>query len=330
MLRSRSFGSFFWLAVFVFTPFNLTAQPAATCKPVMDTASVLNGVDVGGALHIDRLYARCLPMPAKKSATAYEYHPYDGGKFSTTLKDAGGRTVNTFVWYGENILSLWEMSRYEIVGGPQALKKLEPGAYTLEFAVEDSVFERFPFTLSTRESGDQFKPETLYILDGPWRTQALFYAPNVDRFFQLIVWLRNDGERSGPKRTPVPFTLRLIRERDNKVIATEDQGSSLALTHKWESATLSFRRPDRAQTKDYSEFKLSEIVAVDGAYRIELGLAGKPYATYKLQIKNGRINDIDLAQMRKENFKIMLPTHGRTRAMSRWGLAGRTATDKHG
>jgi hypothetical protein len=301
------FRSLVCLAVFVLTPLVVLAQPPANCKPSIDTASLLSGVDVSGVLHINRLYARCLPMPAKKSATAYEYHPYDGGKFSTTLKNAAGQTINTFVWYGENILSLWEMSRYEIVGGSQALKKLEPGAYTLEFAVEDNVFERFPFTLSTRESGDQFKPETLYILDGLWSTRALLYAPNVDRFFQLIVWLRNSGASAGPKRTPVPFTLRLIRERDNKVIATEDQGSSLALTHKWESATLSFRRPDRAQTKDYSEFKLSEIVAVDGAYRIELSLDGKLYTTYKLQIKNGRINDIDLAQMRKENYKIMLP-----------------------
>src|SRR6187551_865062 len=117
----------------------ITAQKP--CEPRVQMSSLLSGVDVNGGLFIDKMYARCLPAPAKKSASNYEYQPYDGGKFSSVLKDSKGQVVNTFVWYGENIQSLWEMSRYEVVGGPEALKKLSPGSYVLEFAVEDKVFQ---------------------------------------------------------------------------------------------------------------------------------------------------------------------------------------------
>jgi hypothetical protein len=246
-------------------------------------------------------------MPAKKSKTAFEYHPYDGGKFSTVLKSSKGETINTYVWYGDNILSLWEMSRYEVVGGPTAIKKLTPGSYVLEFAIEDKVFQRFPFSFTTKQSSDQFRPETLYLVDGLWRDYVELYAPNVDRFFQLIVWLRDEDSVADPKRKNVPYQLRLVREGDKKILAESSEGSGISLDHKWHDFKLSFRRPGAAQTKDYSELKLSEIVATDGKYRIELAIEGRPKANYPFMVKSGRINDIDLAQMRKENFRIIVP-----------------------
>ena len=276
------------------------------CQPRVDTSSLLSSVDVNGALYIDKLYARCLPPPAKKSSSGYEYHPYDGGKFSTVLKSSDGQVINTFVWYGEYILSIWELSRYEVVGGPEALKRLSPGSYVLEFAVEDKVFQQMPFSLVTKQSNDQFKPATLYFLDGPWRDYAQLYSPNLDRFFQLHVWLRNEDTFLDPKPRPAPFRVSLTRESDKKLIAEDDEGQ-LNLTNKWQQYTLSFRRPKASQTKDYSEVKLNEILATDGKYRIDLTLDGKPRASSVLNVKGGRINDLDLAQMRKEEYKIIIP-----------------------
>jgi hypothetical protein len=66
-------------------------------------------------------------------------------------------------------------------------------------------------------------------------------------------------------------------------------------------------RPNAHQTKDFSEFKLNEVLSNDGSYTIELALDGRPYSTYKLNVKNGRLNDFDLAQMRKERYRIVVP-----------------------
>lgn len=284
----------------------IPALAQAPCEPLIDTSALLNNVQVSGALYIDSLYARCLPKPARISKTNFEYHPYDGGKLSTVLKDSRGQVLNTFIWYGHNIQSLWELSRYEIVGGPQALKKLVPGSYSLEFAVEDKVFQKFPFSVRTSESNDQFRPETLYILDGAWADHAELYSPNLDRFIQLFVWLRNDAGLNDPKPRAAPFHIRLVRESDKKVLAEDSEGK-LNLTHKWQQYKLSFRKPRAAGSTDYSEFKLNEVLATDGKYRIELDLDGKPRSAYHFTVKDGKLNGLDLAAMRKENYRIIVP-----------------------
>lgn len=278
------------------------------CKPQIDTGSLLNNVKVnGGFVYIDKLWATCLPMPARQSQTNYEYHPYDGGKLSTVLKSADGQTINTFVWYGEKISGLWELSRYEIVGGDKAQKKVNNGNYKLEFAIEDKVFQTFPFSVSTAESKDQFNPQTVYLLDGIWQNYASLYSPRIDRFIHLIVWLRDVKNLGGFKPTPVQYRTRLIRDKDKQVLAEDGADSALNLSYNWQSYSLSFRKPNAEQNKDYSEFKLSEVTANDGSYTIEFSLDGKPYALYKLNVKNGRLNDFDLAQMQKENYKILIP-----------------------
>jgi hypothetical protein len=114
------------------------------------------------------------------------------------------------------------------------------------------------------------------------------------------------GQHIGPKTAARTFHVTLTRESDKKLLAEDDEGQ-LNLTNHWQMYTLSFRRPKAAQTKDYSEVKLNELLAADGRYRIDLTLDGKPRASYLLNVKGGRINDIDPVQMRKEEYKIFIP-----------------------
>jgi hypothetical protein len=295
------------LILLSFVTFNSVSGLARNgdCQPQVDMGSLLNNLSVNGGLSVGRLYATCLPVPSKKSQTSYEYHPYDGGKFSSVLKSANGETINTFVWYGEQITGLWELSRYEIVGGANSLKKLNNGNYTLEFAIEDKVFQTFPFSVTTAESKDQFNPKTVYLLDGMWQTYATLYAPKIDRFIQLNVWLRDTKNVGEFKPDPVQYGVKLIREKDKKVLAEGSEKINLA--YYWQSYPIHFRQPNLDQTKDYTEFKLSEVTAIDGNYTIEFTLNGKPYSSYKLNVKNGKLNDYDLTQMQKEKYKIIIP-----------------------
>ncbi len=275
------------------------------CEPRIDMGALLNNVRVRGPLYIESLYARCLPKPTKASSSSFEYDPYNGGKLSTVVKDKSGQVVNTFVWYARNVQSLWEMERYEIVGGAQALKKLAPGEYSLEFAVEDKVFQKFPFTVSTRQSSDQFRPETVYVLDGAWSDYAELYAPNLDRFIQIFVWLRNDAGLNDPKPRPAPFHVKLVRDSDKKVLAEDSEGK-LNLTPDWQQYKLSFRRSG-AGAGESTEFKLSEILAVDGKYHIDVELDGKPRSSYAFTVRDGKLNNLDLAAMRKEMYRVIVP-----------------------
>jgi hypothetical protein len=264
------------------------AQQPGACQPRIRMKTLLDGVQVrGGWLSLGRHYAECLPDPARKSDTHYAYNPYDGGKLSTVLRASNGQALNTYVWYANKITTLWEMTRYEVVGGLQSVKPLAVGSYVLEFALEDKVFQRFPFSVSTVESKDVYRPETIYLLDGPWSDYAELYFPKPDRFTQLWVSLR-DKENNGPRPKEIQYALKLVRERDGKLIA-EGGGatSAMVLRPQWTSYKLSFR-PLAVPAGGSSEFHASELLSSDGDHRIELSLDGKPYASYRVTVKGGK------------------------------------------
>jgi hypothetical protein len=262
----------------------VSAQTACAA-PRVRVKTLLDGVGVGpgGHLSLGRLYAVCLPDPARRGETNYAYNPYDGGKLSTVLKSSNGQALNTYVWYAEKIAGLWELSRYEVVGGPKAVKPLAPGSYVLEFAVEDKVFQRFPFSVSTAEGKDVYRPETVYLLDGPWGDYAELYFPKPDRFTQLWVWLR-DKENAGPRPREIQYELKLVREADGKTLATD--AGALRLEPQWAGLKLSFN-PAGVPLRT-TEFPASEVLKADGVYRIELSLGGKPYGVYRVAVKGGK------------------------------------------
>ena len=262
------------------------ASAQAGCgAPRVRMKMLLDGVEVGpgGRLSLGRLYAVCLPDPARRGQTNYAYNPYDGGKLSTVLKSSNGQALNTFVWYAEKVAGLWELSRYEVVGGPQAVKPLAPGTYVLEFALEDKVFQRFPFSVSTAEAKDVYRPGTIHLLDGPWGDYAELYFPKPDRFTQLWVWLR-DKENAGPRPGEVQYELKLVREADGKAIASD--AGALRLDPQWAGLKLSFN-PAGVPLRT-TEFPANEFLKADGAYRVELSLGGKPYGVYRFAVKGGK------------------------------------------
>jgi hypothetical protein len=284
----------------------LLALPASSVSaqtpcagPRVRMKTLLDGVQVvgDGRLSIEKLYAVCLPDPVRRGETNYAYNPYDGGKLSTTLKSSNGQSLNTYVWYAEKIGGLWELSRYEVVGGPKAVKQLTPGSYTLEFAVEDKVFQRFPFSFSTVEGKDVYRPSTINLVDGPWANYAEIYFPKPDRFTQLWVWLR-DKDNSGPRPRSTPHELKLVRESDGKTLAVGD-GSALILRPDWEGFKLSFRPPGGP-----AEFPAAEILKADGVYRAELSLDGKPYGSYRFRVKGGKF-ERDAAEAREAGGALM-------------------------
>ena len=77
-----------------------------------------------GRLSVEKLYAVCLPTPARESGSHYPYDPDAGGTLSMAVKSVNGRVLTTYVWYAESIGGLWEMSRYKVVGGYAAVQPL--------------------------------------------------------------------------------------------------------------------------------------------------------------------------------------------------------------
>ena len=171
------------LFLLLISPSAHAQTPETPCTPGISFWKLLDAVKVGhvdGRLSIDKMYAVCLPSPAKQSTSAYAYDPDAGGKLTTVIKRPDGKVLNTYVWYGENICGLWELSRYKVLGGYQAVNPLAAGNYVLEFAADDKPFYRFPFAVIEGKNLDPYQPAgSRYFIDGAWSEYGnIFYQRN--------------------------------------------------------------------------------------------------------------------------------------------------------
>jgi hypothetical protein len=273
------------------------AQPASPCTPGISYWSLLGAVDAGytdGRLNIDKLYAVCLPQPARPGEANYAYGPDAGGKLATVVKRADGQVLNTFIWYGENIAGLWELSRYKVLGGSESVKPLTAGNYLLEFQLEDKPFYRFPFAVATEAADDPYQAAgTRYFIDGPWNEYGnIFYQRNDPKSsLRFTAWVR---EKAGHEsKRPVPYEAQIVRMRDARVIAGDS--GNLNLAPRWRQADLSFKAVGGDPN---SYFKAEELLHEDGAYRVRLSLDGKPYGAYPFTVQGGKIQ-LQGAQVRE-------------------------------
>ncbi|HVG30734.1 MAG TPA: hypothetical protein VM864_13580 [Pyrinomonadaceae bacterium] len=265
-------------------------QPAATpCTPGVTFASLLGNVKVGygdGRLGIDSLYAVCLPQPARQSTSNYAYDPDSGGKLTTQVKRADGALLNTYVWYAESIGGLWELSRYKVVGGYESVKPLRAGSYVLEFAADDKVFYRFPFTVAEGKADDPYAPAgARYFIEGAWNDYGnVFYQRNDPASsLSFTTWVQeksgNDKARQG-----VPYEIKLVRERDGQTLAVDS--ATLRLEPHWLKLQSLFK-PAGGDANSY--YKAGDLLREDGAYSFRFTLDGKPYGRYPFTVKGGRI-----------------------------------------
>jgi hypothetical protein len=238
-----------------------------------------------GRLTMEQLYAVCLPTPEKPAESVYLYNPDGGGKLSTVVKRADGTVLNTYVWYGEKISNLWELSRYKVLGGYEAIKPLSAGDYVLEFAIEDKPFYRFPFSISEINSDDPYAPAgKRYFMDGPWNDYGnIFYQRNDPQsLLSFTTWVR---DKSGHEnKRSVPYELKLARGKDGKVLA--EDVATMRLVPRWNKIEF-LLRPIEGDKNSY--FKAGDVLREDGPYNLRFALDGKPYGTYSFTVNDGRI-----------------------------------------
>jgi len=260
----------------------------AACTPGISFWKLLDAVSVGygdGRLNISKLYAVCLPAPAKQSSSNYPYDPDGGGKLSTMIKTADGRVLATYVWYAESIGGLWEMSSYKVVGGAQSVKPLAAGNYLLEFAAEDKPFYRFPFAVVEGKNDDPYQPAgTRYFIDGAWNEYGnIFYQRNDPQSsLRFTTWLQQKSGREG--KTPLPYDVKLISAKDGKVLGQD--AATLNLQPRWLQADFFFQPPGGEKG---SFLKAADLLRADGKYVVRLAIDGKPYGEYPFTVKGGRI-----------------------------------------
>jgi len=261
------------------TPDTHSATAQKPCTPGVSFWKLLDEVRVGytdGRLGLGRIYAVCLPQPAKQSTSNYPYDPDGGGKLATLLKSADGKVLNTYVWYAESIGGLWELSRYKVVGGYEAVKPLVAGNYVLEFAIEDKPFYRFPFSVAVIESDDPYAAKgNRYFIEGAWNEYGNLYYQRNDPQSSLTFTTWIQDKVGHQNKSSVPYEVKLISVRDGRVLAAYD--GTLRLEPRWLKADLYFRASG------------GDLLREDGRYSVRLTVNNKLYGTYPFVVKGGRI-----------------------------------------
>lgn len=270
----------------------LPAAPAqtheVTCTPGISFWKLLDAVSIGysdGRLNISKLYAVCLPTPAKQSSSNYPYDPDGGGKLTTVIKSADGKPLGTYVWYAESIGGLWELSNYKVVGGPQSVKPLGAGNYSLEFAADDRPFYRFPFSVVEGKSDDPYQPSgPRYFIEGPWNQYGnIFYQRNDPQStLRFTTWLQQKVGHEG--KTSAPYEVKLINVKSGMVIGQDM--ATLSLQPRWLQADFYFK--DAVADKNLN-LNAAALLREDGNYSVHLTISGKLYGEYPFVVKSGRI-----------------------------------------
>ena len=266
---------------------SISASAQSPCAPGVSFWKLLDAVNVGyndGRLNVDKLYAVCLPTPARASTSNYPYDHDGGGKLSTLVRSADGKALNTYVWYAESIGGLWELSHFKVIGGDQSIKPLAPGNYMLEFAVEDKPFYRFPFSVSELKNDDPYQPAgSRYFIEGAWNEYGnIFYQRNDPKStLRFTTWLQ---DKSGHvSKTPVPTEIKFIRARDSKVLGSATD--SFRLEPRWHQADFYFHPPG-----DKNVFlTAADLLSEDGRFIVRLSVNERPYGDYAFTVKGGKI-----------------------------------------
>jgi hypothetical protein len=258
------------------------------CAPGVSFWSLLGEVGVGYSdphLHIEKLYAVCLPEPKTPSDSNYAYSPDQGGKLSSVIRSADGQSLGTHVWSAENISGLWELSNYKILGGYETLKPLAAGSYTLEFQIEGAPFYRFPFSVSSVPSDDPYQAAgTRWFIDGAWNDYGnVFYQRNDPQStFRFTTWVRDKVGHA--QQRSAPYTAQLVRKKDGKVLG-EDKGT-LRLDPHWGQLDVYFA-PVGGSASEH--IKAADVLAQDSDYRVALSIDGKAYGAYTFTVSGGAI-----------------------------------------
>lgn len=285
-----SFGILIFLAPVLFSQSGSDAPQK--CEP--GVSKIIETLRVDEVLSLGQLQVFCIEIPKDQNPRRL-FDPYKDPKLVSNLKKSRGEIVNSFAWYGEKYLNRVNLTRYEIVGGGEALKTLTAGEYKLEFTLGGKVFYTFPFTVKTRKSNDPYRPGTIYMSDGDWRTNATIAAHFSTGTLNLNLRLRDTDERAENKLREVPFAVRIIRNADKKLVA-DSSIRGLRLNNNWESFQIYFCRPPDQNTTGENRKVLDEILSRDGRYTIEIRLDEKPYAAYEFDVRNGKINDTEFGK----------------------------------
>ncbi len=159
----------------------------------------------------------------------------------------------------------------------------EPGDYVLSVQVNGESITSLPFSMKKDVSSDPFNPKNTFVREGPWRDLAHLSVrtDEPDSHLELTWW---NSLRELPPGTKNPLVTVHIMNGAQEIASTR---SPVVTTQTdWQMFRQEFHFPAEAKVRWMT---LADLTKKDGVYTIVAKVNGKPFKTYRAEVRGGQL-----------------------------------------
>jgi hypothetical protein len=211
--------------------------------------------------------------------------PPAGLKKATFVISKGGQAVETVP------LRLEEIANYPAFGmfKPDAVSGLArlgtPGDYVLSVNIDGQPITTLPFSMKQQNSNDPFNPKTTFVREGPWRELGYFAVRTgePDSHLEFNWWT---SVRELPPGTKNPLVTLHIMQGAQEIAAT--RSPVVPTQTDWQFLYHEFVVPGTP----VRWMTMADITKRDGVYTVVAKVNGKPFKSYRAEVKGGQLQRI--------------------------------------
>lgn len=211
--------------------------------------------------------------------------PPAAGKKATFVVSKGGQAVATVPLRLETPLASFNaFGMFKPDGVPGTAQVGEPGDYVLSVNIDGQPITTLPFSMKREASNDPFNPKNTFIREGPWRELA-FFSVEHERPDSHLVFNWWTSVRELPAGSPSrPLVTLHILHGGQEIAAT--RSPVVPTQTDWQFLYQEFeilnQKPVRWMT-------LADLVKKDGEYTVVAKVGGKPFKSYKAEVRGGQL-----------------------------------------
>jgi hypothetical protein len=158
----------------------------------------------------------------------------------------------------------------------------EPGDYVLSVQIDGQTITTLPFSMKREASSDPFNPKTTFVREGPWRDLAYFSdRPEIpDSHLEFSWWT---SLRELPPGTKNPMVTLHLLYGGQEIAAT--RSPVVPTQTDWQFLYHEFVLP----ATPVRWMTLADLTKRDGEYTVVAKVNGKPFKSYKAEVRGGQL-----------------------------------------
>jgi len=212
------------------------------------------------------------------------FPPAGSGKATFVISRANGGVVTEVPLRLETPLASYTAFGMFKPNGVSGLAPIgEPGDYVLSVLIDGQPITSLPFSMKREASNDPFNPKNTFVREGPWRDLAHFSVESdrPDSHLEFSWWT---SLRELPPGTKNPMVTLHVMHGAQEIAST--RSPVVPTQTDWQFLRQEFHFPAEKQVRWMT---MADITKKDGDYTVVAKVNGKPFKSYKAQVRGGQL-----------------------------------------